>query len=265
MVGLLDTGRDGAEGRPLRTTRKALIRGSEAPVASFILLFARNERSREPAYSTRPPSARPYRRPPGSICLELNPQVPQRRWTPNRVSAVSNPARLIVFAGLPGTGKSTLARMVAECFGAVWLRVDTLEASLLKAGIPQSFETGLAAYIAARDLAAVQLELGRDVVIDAVNGVEPARQMWSDLSKEFHAVRHVIELVCPDEGEHRRRVESRLPPTPPLPGPTWDEVVHREYQTWNEPVLSLDGMKPPKENLGRILDYVLVVESHPPL
>ena len=113
---------------------------------------------------------------------------------------MSNPARLIVFAGLPGTGKSTLARMVAECFGAVWLRVDTLEASLLKAGIPQSFETGLAAYIAARDLAAVQLELGRDVVIDAVNGVEPARQMWSDLSKEFHAVRHVIELVCPDVG-----------------------------------------------------------------
>jgi predicted kinase len=168
---------------------------------------------------------------------------------------MTGPPRLVVFAGLPGAGKSTLARLVAERLDAVWLRVDTLEAAILKAGIPRSFETGLAAYLGARDVGADHLELGRDVVIDAVNGVEPARRMWRDLAKEFRAKRCVIEVTCSDPEEHRKRVESRAAPTPPLPLPAWEDVVHCEYQPWTEPVLSVDGMSPPKENLRRILAY----------
>jgi putative protein kinase ArgK-like GTPase of G3E family len=35
--------------------------------------------------------------------------------------------RLIVFAGLPGTGKSTLAQRLAREIGAIYLRIDALE------------------------------------------------------------------------------------------------------------------------------------------
>jgi hypothetical protein len=34
---------------------------------------------------------------------------------------------LVIFGGLPGTGKSTLARRLAGELGAVWLRIDTIE------------------------------------------------------------------------------------------------------------------------------------------
>jgi predicted kinase len=163
---------------------------------------------------------------------------------------------LIVLAGLPGAGKSTVAALVADRLGAVWLRVDTLEASMLRAGLPRSFETGLAAYIVARDVAREQLGLRHDVVIDAVNGVEEARQMWRELARECAADRYVLEVVCPDPAEHRRRVESRPAPTPPLPAPTWEEVLQREYLPWREPTLSLDGRRPPEENLRRVRAYL---------
>ncbi|MGP8076466.1 MAG: AAA family ATPase [Thermoplasmata archaeon] len=172
-------------------------------------------------------------------------------------SATSSP-KLVIFAGLPGTGKSTLAKLVAERLAAVWLRVDTFEAALLKAGLKRSFETGLAAYIGVCDIADEQLRSGRSVVVDAVNGVEPARLMWRELSKRVGVSKYVVEVSCSDLKVHRGRVESRTEETPPLPAVTWDEVIHREYIPWSEPALKIDGINPPEKNLEQILDYCAV-------
>ncbi|HNX20123.1 MAG TPA: AAA family ATPase, partial [Acidobacteriota bacterium] len=37
---------------------------------------------------------------------------------------------LVVFSGLPGTGKSSIARAVAARSGAVWLRIDSIEQAI---------------------------------------------------------------------------------------------------------------------------------------
>ncbi len=162
---------------------------------------------------------------------------------------------LIVLAGLPGVGKSTIARRLARRRAAVWLRVDVVEAALLAAGFSRSFETGLAAYVVARDLARDHLALGRDIVIDAVNGVEEARRMWRDLASAAGVPRRVVEIVLADRAEHRRRIERRGSATPPLPAVSWPEVVAREYLPWTEPVLTLDGSRTPEANVRRIVAY----------
>ena len=41
-----------------------------------------------------------------------------------------NKAILFIFSGLPAVGKSTLAMSVVKHFGAVYLRIDTIEQGL---------------------------------------------------------------------------------------------------------------------------------------
>jgi predicted kinase len=57
----------------------------------------------------------------------------------------------VVISGLPGTGKSAVARSVAELLHAVHLSVDPVEDALLGAGLERGWATGVAAYEAARD------------------------------------------------------------------------------------------------------------------
>ncbi|MFD2078338.1 AAA domain-containing protein [Actinopolymorpha cephalotaxi] len=42
---------------------------------------------------------------------------------------------LVEFGGLPGTGKSTLARHLADHSGAVWLRIDEIENAMRRNGL----------------------------------------------------------------------------------------------------------------------------------
>jgi predicted kinase len=179
------------------------------------------------------------------------------RFAPDAPGSVPEHVRLIVLSGLPAVGKSTLAREVVRTTGAAWLRVDTIESAILKAGVPHSFKTGLAAYQVACDVAGDRLRAGGDALVDAVNGVEAARSLWRDLAAREGATLRVVEVVCPDRAEHRRRVESREAVLPPLPAPTWAEVeaVAREYVAWSEPILTVDGTRPPLENADRVLAY----------
>ncbi|YAF61144.1 hypothetical protein DOCECA_13255 [Pseudomonas sp. E102] len=41
---------------------------------------------------------------------------------------------LIVFSGLPGTGKTTIAHDLAATTGAVYLRIDTIERAVRNSG-----------------------------------------------------------------------------------------------------------------------------------
>ena len=41
-----------------------------------------------------------------------------------------------------------------------------------------------------------------------------------------------IEVVCSDEAQHRRRVESRVTDIPGLVLPTWQQILDRRYEPW---------------------------------
>jgi predicted kinase len=143
----------------------------------------------------------------------------------------ARPPRLIVFAGLSGTGKSTLAQRLARETGALYLRIDALEQAIRDAGVLRD-DIGSAGYAAAHAVAEANLHLGRDVIIDAANTVEIARQSWRDLAASTEANLTEIVITCSDPEEHRRRVETRTADVPGLIQPSWAAVIGREWEPW---------------------------------
>jgi predicted kinase len=164
---------------------------------------------------------------------------------------------LIVFGGLPGVGKTALARAVAEHVGATYVRVDAIEAAMWRAGVTRDQPTGLAAYVVAHAVAEGSMAAGASVVVDAVNPVEVARRGWRDLAHGLSKPLRVVEVVCRDEAEHRRRVESRTADLEAHEVPTWREVEDREYEPWDEPRLTIDTSSATQaECLAQVLSYI---------
>lgn len=141
---------------------------------------------------------------------------------------------LIVFAGLPGTGKSAVAALLAGRLKAVHLSIDPIEDALRGAGLPPSWETGVGAYEAARDMTEQNLLLGHTVVVDAVNDSEPARATWRLAAQHAGAHLTFVLLTLADAEEHQRRLEGRTRGLRHVPEPTWDQVQERAagYVDW---------------------------------
>lgn len=155
-------------------------------------------------------------------------------------------AALVIVAGLPGTGKTTLADAIARRFGFPVLSVDPVEAAIWRAGIPASFETGVAAYEVVAAVAAHQLALGVGCIVDAVSAVEEARETWRRLAAATEAPLRVVEVMCSDVDLHRRRLESRRRNIPGFYEPTWESVVARraDYRPWPDPRVVVDTARP---------------------
>lgn len=133
---------------------------------------------------------------------------------------------VVVVSGLPGVGKSTIARRVASELGACWLEIDVLEAPFLERFDGDAI--GWAGYEALTGLAGAQLSVGMSVVLDSVAWTESLRSGWRSLAAAHAAAFAPVEVVCSDPAEHRRRVEARHAKR------SWDDI-ERARSDWWEP------------------------------
>ncbi len=164
---------------------------------------------------------------------------------------------IVVFAGLPGTGKTTLAREIADRMGATFLRIDSLDAAMTRWGFDVSGSP--VAYAVGHAVAGDQLRSGRDVVIDAVNPIAAAREGWSRLAAEQSAQVRFVEVTCSDVEEHRRRVQARRPDLDGYPVPSWESVQNMQYQPWTGERLVVDNTGDPHRHCATIARYVAAV------
>jgi predicted kinase len=141
---------------------------------------------------------------------------------------------LVSLSGLPGTGKSTIACLAARELGAVYLRVDTIERPMFRAGFPVE----AVGYEVAQAVASDNLELGRTVIADCVNPWPLTRDAWRQVGHRLHVRVLEIEFVCSDATEHRRRVESRH--VADSSWPSWQDVLHRDYRAWERERVVID-------------------------
>lgn len=148
-------------------------------------------------------------------------------------------ALLIAFAGLPGVGKTTLARALAAARGAVYLRIDSVEQALRDSGMLAG-EVGPAGYLVGNALAEANLRQGLNVVADSVNPVAESRDGWRATAAAAGARIAEIEVICSDPREHRSRIETRASDIPGLAGPDWNAVLARDYAPWDRPRIVID-------------------------
>lgn len=148
-------------------------------------------------------------------------------------------AVLVVVGGLPATGKSTVAHALAERTHTPYLRVDRVEQAIVEWS-SLSHPVGPVGYAVAHQLAAEQLILELDVIVECVNPVAMTRDSWIETGRSSNAAVVEVEVICSDPLEHRRRVEGRASDVAGLVKPIWAEVLERDYESWVRPHLVLD-------------------------
>ena len=146
---------------------------------------------------------------------------------------------LVVFGGLPGVGKTTIAQQVAHACGATYLRIDTIEQSIRSAHVLAK-DVGPAGYLVAYEMAETNLRLGPIVVADCVNPLLITRQAWTSVAAAALCPILQIEITCSDQNMHRERIETRSIDIEGLMPPTWADVLDREYEPWPDASLRID-------------------------
>jgi predicted kinase len=170
--------------------------------------------------------------------------------------------KLVVFCGLPGTGKSCIAEPVGRRLGIPVFTKDWLEAALKRSGLQRDEKDApllrYAGYELLTALAQRQLSLGQSAILDCVVGLEKTREQWRKLAATHQADWYVIECICSDESLHRARLAERQPDGPDWPELAWAEVerVRAYYHPWQEDRLVLDAVRPLSQNIRAALAYI---------
>jgi predicted kinase len=168
--------------------------------------------------------------------------------------------KLIIFSGLPGTGKSLLAEAMGRALGIPVFAKDWLEATLIKSELVAANRNkplGSAGYQLLTMLAERQFMLGQSAILDSVASTQSIRNTWSQLAEQYHTRWRVIECICSDETLHRLRLKQRNRQIPGWHELEWSEVerVKGYYAPWEGERLVLDMVDSFDENFSKVRIY----------
>ncbi len=182
---------------------------------------------------------------------------------------------LIQMSGLPGTGKTTLAREIGRHCGTVVLDHDITKTALLDGGVawetagPASYET---LYALARSL----LNQGHSVVLDSPCFYQRILDEGLQMVTATGACYRYVECVVEDLAEISRRLRGRTPlrsqrrdlGAPPTDAPTSEPLSTADlFREWNHLMkrpahsyLQVDTTRPLATYLPEVLAFLTECE-----
>jgi predicted kinase len=163
-------------------------------------------------------------------------------------------AKLIIFSGPPGVGKSTLSYKLAQQMKLPILTKDQIERSLENSSIVNPN----AAYDLLLDQAKLILQNNSSVILDAVFGKQAIREQTSKVARDSNSELDIIVCSCSDVTLWRKRIDDRPEVVDGWTPANWDEVqrVQSYFEKWTTPHLELDAVQPIEENFSKIMNYL---------
>lgn len=161
---------------------------------------------------------------------------------------------LIIICGLPGSGKTTLAKSLCRALPAAHISSDLIRKRLFPR--PQYSEAEKeAVYCAMADDARGAISAGRDAVADATFQREAQRRRFMALASESGTGAFIVKTVL-TEGEVRKRLGRRR-----KGGPSDADFgvylrIREEFEGPAERHLVVDSMLPERDKVRLVMEYV---------
>jgi adenylate kinase family enzyme len=162
---------------------------------------------------------------------------------------------MIVIGGVPGTGKSTLAKALSKELNIPAFSKDELEAAVSRKGLCNNKEMRGVGFEIMAVLAKNQIENNNSAIFDFIASKSRVIEQWPEL---LESEIKYIECICSDEETHKKRIQSRNRNIDGWYELVWEDVlpIKRGFQPLMTKRLILDSVNNLGENIQMAIEYV---------
>jgi len=154
---------------------------------------------------------------------------------------------LVIFSGLPGTGKSTLATRLARELQWPLLRIDDVVGDVPENAGIEFWDSRVLILL---DLTEVQIELGLSVIVDSVF-MNFDRHHAQAIAHERHARFRPIHTHISNDKVWEQRVTAR-----------YEKLSHSDVSTWEQVQRQRNHFRPWESDTALFVDAVNSVEKN---
>lgn len=163
--------------------------------------------------------------------------------------------RLVIFSGLPGVGKSTLADQLARKLCWPLLKIDDVIGDVPENPGIEFWDSKVDILL---DLVNTQLALGLDVIVDSVF-MNMDRQHAQKLAQKYQVRFLPIYVFISDDKIWQERVTKRFSELNDKDVATWENIQHQRehFAPWQPgTALFINSLNSVEENFGHVLNFV---------
>jgi len=166
-------------------------------------------------------------------------------------------------SGFPGSGKSTLTRVIAKSTGAIIIDHDIVKSALLTSLEMSHIDTNVAgkiAYDIEWSLIDFYLSQGHSVILDSPCFYSEMVEKGTKLSKKYHAKYKYVECYLNDIEEIQKRLKNRTRMISQIQQVSSEEMFVKWVENSKRPpdfeCLRVDSGSPLDSYIDRVISYI---------